>query len=299
MPTLIELFDQHRNQLTNRISEDQSPENVVRETKRFLDFLGMNYIEQVEYTPIQRRLAPFIIDVLKASVSTLIAASQTSIWRRESPSSSPPVSRHRRSIMSQTVWWRGGQALIILLLVAQLWGSGEILAFLLLILLVGSEMTLIWPIKRLHLPWLKNRTSSPEPPSLQVSVQIDISIFLTKFADTLLTVDKVLAETLVLKATPTVTGKGLEDYHSVIELLQDLLEAKNAADSTFALKKAKTIPAILEQYGLTMELFNGENHHFFEFLPHLDSNATDYQTLSPALVKNKRLICRGRVLEPN
>lgn len=294
MSTLIELFDQHRAQLIKNLNDDSTPEKVVHESKRFLDWLKINYLESTSSSTIQQRLVPFIIDLLKASLSTLVSASQTEIWHQES--AKIPSSRHQ-SLTNKTLILRLGQLMAIVLLTLQMWGNHEFLALIVLLALIGSELITILPMHQLFF-WLSssNQTKTASP-TLQIKIQVDISTYLPKLADALLTADKVLAQALVLNQ-PSQTNQGLEQYPLLLELLKDLLEANSTGDSAYALKKTKTIPALLEQHALRAEVFNGENHQLFEFLPNLDPNENHYKTLSPALTKDNRLISLGRVLEP-
>jgi hypothetical protein len=295
MSTLIELFDQHRAQLIKNLNEDSTPEKVVYESKRFLDWLKVNYLESIPASAIQQRLVPFIIDLLKASLSTLVSACKTEIWHQESAKISP--SRYQ-SFNFKILILRLGQLMAVVLLVLQMWGNSEFLALIVLLALTGSELITLLPLHRRFWSISSNQSQAVSVSNpRQIKIQVDISIYLPKLADALITADKVLAQLLVLNQ-PSQTSRGLEQYPLLLELLKDLLEANSTGDSAYALKKTKMIPALLEQHALKAEVFNGKNHQLFEFLPNLDPNENHYKTLTPALTKDNRLISSGRVLEP-
>ncbi|MDY6994844.1 MAG: hypothetical protein SVR94_19840, partial [Pseudomonadota bacterium] len=83
MVTLIELFDEHRQQWFTQMQDNGQPEVVSQRTVLLLDTLQLRYLEQNDLEPLRRRLVPFVMDTLKATVTILTAANQTEVWRRQ------------------------------------------------------------------------------------------------------------------------------------------------------------------------------------------------------------------------
>ena len=175
MKTLLSLFDENCHQLKQRIAEDLSPENVVREVKTFLDHILAKYQKEAEREPTQRSLAVFSIEALKASMSTLVAASEVEIWSREQPVKTlfrlPPV-------ITPLSWWRGIQVVILLFLFIMFWINQNFIYFGLLVVLVLNEFRgLLIPRARIG----ENISSKHSPfrtvqelPTIQGKVQIKV-----------------------------------------------------------------------------------------------------------------------------
>jgi hypothetical protein len=84
----------------------------------------------------------------------------------------------------------------------------------------------------------------------------------------------------------------------LLEFYQDLLEARQAGDAEYAMKKLRLLPASLERQGIQTIAFDGGNAGSFEFRPSLDRKLRDQRTLRPAFATGKRLVRRGIVEEP-
>jgi hypothetical protein len=299
MPALIQLFEQQRESLHLTLSADPGLESVVRETRHWLDSQRFLYAEQPDCSEAQRRLLPFVSDLLKASLQPLAAASRTQLWKREAARKT--VSSHK-SWYHRPVLWRGAQILLLVPLSGILL-DGEnlqvLLGFVLLLGIVTLEVLNLNPHDSLRDLIARQQAGDGEA-EWQVRVEVELSDFLRGLADTLITADKLLNEAAALLApakNPN-DGEGLETYPEILTFFQDLLEARDTGDSAYALKKAKTVPAILEQHGVSIQHFTGENPQWFDFLPSLDPEQDGARTVSPALLKEDRLLARGRVTEP-
>ncbi|MDZ7705120.1 MAG: hypothetical protein U5L04_11630 [Trueperaceae bacterium] len=289
---LVELFDQQRETLQQRLGAEASPERVVREVRQALDEVRARYLDS-EPVRARRRLAPFVLDVVKASLVALLAANRAETWRR---SEGLEPSRHHFGLPLRWRLVQGAGALVLLL---WLWGRGEGVAVLLSLLLIGSEV-----FRWLPDSWLPVRlqvAGSPdtlaEPPA-EIRVRLDLNPFFAAVADALVTADKVLAEADTLTERHPSDAPGLAAHPQLLELLQDLLEAKHAGDEAYALRMARAVPALLSHYEVRADVFRGDNPQHFEFLPSLDPSDTELRTLTPALIQGETLLSRGRVLEP-
>jgi hypothetical protein len=297
MTKLLKLFDTRRDEMRQNLADDPSPENVAKASRRLLTDILVAYRKDEHLDPVKRILAAYSMDILISSLSTLTAA-HAEIWHIEKPA---PKDLIKRSSFKSFFLLRLVQAAIIVAL-ATLFALKENFIYLWLFagLLIVTAAT---PIVK----WLRNRHLSSDSapadensatPPVQAKLRVDIGAYLAQLADALLTVDKLVAEAANLRAN-TDRDAGPVGDPALLDLFQDLLEARRAQDSEFALKQVGTITFILEKYGITVEEYNDQNSSFFEFIPSLNPDDTIRQTVRPALVKDKRPLRRGLVTEPN
>ncbi len=288
--------------MQQRLADDASPERVVRDVRQTLDEVRGLYLDH-EPVRARRRLAPFVLDVVKASLTGLVAANRAEMWRLAAASE---PSQHR---FGPPLRWRLGQGAVALVLLVWLWGQGEGIALLLSLALVGTE-ALRWLPDGWLPPQLQALGSGatganaslkelPDGAPRETRVRVDLNPFFAAVADALVTADKVLAEAETLAERRSSDAPGLAAHPQVLALLQDLLEAKDAGDEAYALRMAKAVPALLAHYDVRAEVFRGDNPEHFEFLPSLDPSDREVRTLTPALLQGETLLSRGRVLEPD
>jgi hypothetical protein len=297
MTNLLKLFDTRRDDFRQTIADEPTPGNVTRASGRLLKEILTTYQKDEHLDPINRILAAYSMDILISSLSALTAANAEIL-----PSENPiPKDTNKPSFFKAVFWLRLAQAIIALALVALFTINKNL--FYLWIFTGLLVVTAAAPV----ITWLRHRFSSsdsepahgsPPTPAVQTEVRVDVGTYLAQLADALLTVDKLLAEAANLTAN-TDRDAGPVDDPALLELFQDLLEARRAQDSEFALKQVGTITFILQKYGITVEEYNEQNGRFFEFIPTLNPDDKARQTLRPALVKDDRPLKRGLVTEPN
>lgn len=299
MATLLELFDKEQSQIRQRISENPNSEKVVEVVKDFLDSLFVAYRTEKDRDPDQKRLSTCIVDLLKASISTLVAASETEIWRRNESNHSEAnsITSNRFNLLLRVFQILLAVIALVLLYVER--------SFIYLGLVIGL---VVIEIVRAVLSELKARSyykdfqkklenvRETESKLLKAAVHVNTDTLINKLADSVLAADKVLEEVLTIKKPAN--DNGLENDSAMLEFFQDLLRARDRKNSEFALLKTELIPHLLDRYGIQVEKFSGDNEHYFEFQENLNPNNTTYQTLKSAFVKGKRLIKRGLVEEP-
>ena len=83
MSTLTELFDQHRAQLRQRLSDELSPEQVVQEVKSWLGSLLTLASREKDRSLTERRLLGFLLDVVKSAVATLVSCEAVADERQQ------------------------------------------------------------------------------------------------------------------------------------------------------------------------------------------------------------------------
>lgn len=299
MATLIEIFDQSQSELRQQLKANPSPEKVVQVVKDFLDTLLDTYRKEEERDPDQKRFASRVMDVLRASVGTIVSASETEIWRRNQPDETGEIPRASAFF---NILLRGCQFLL----------SGAVLALLylegLFVYLALVSGLVFFEIVRAIISFLKRRRRERgirktlekareiEFNLLKASVQVNTDLLVSILADSILSADKLLEEVITVKKQTT--ENGIDNDTALLEFFQDLLRAKDRKNSEFAFMKIELLPHLLERHGIQAEAFTGNNEHLFEFQETVNPKNTAYRTVRLALVKGKRLLKRGLVEEP-
>ena len=283
MSTLTELFDQHRDELLQRIRIDEgSPAHVVQEVKSWLGSLLVLTVREKERSLNERRLAGFLLDIVAMSVTTLVSCHV--VAGTKSPPSRSSSFRQRGEGLLRVV-----RLLVAVALAGALYQSENFFGLTLVAVLVLLDVQL-WFGKtgETVVP-----TTSPEAPA---TMRIDINAFLSRLRETLKAVDTVLVE--VAHAPQPVTSS-LGDDPAFLELFQELLYAASVDDGIFALKQLKPLVFLLEKHGIRVERFTAERAFLFDAVPSLDAKSREWLTLKPALVsKEGRTLRRGLATEP-
>lgn len=135
-----------------------------------------------------------------------------------------------------------------------------------------------------------NKTNKP---ILNYDVSVDSSKLLAAVAELVKCADKLLTEkqAVTALANPDVAMPN----RLPVSLFQDLMEARYANDGDLALKRILKLPASLEDMGIIAVDYDGHNADFFDILPKIDGDDTEYETAVPALIKGDQVLARGRV----
>jgi hypothetical protein len=299
MTTLIEIYDQAQGELRQRLKGNTDPGKAVQVVKDFLDGLLDTYRKEEERDPDQKRLATRVVEVLRSSVTTVVAASETEIWRRNQPEATSDIPR-------------SSNLLNIVLRVFQVLLVGAVLTMLYLENLfiyqglVGGLVLL--EVVRAAIGFFKRRKREKEIQKtlgkareiefnlLKASVHVNTDLLVSILADAILAADKLLEAVLTVKKQTS--DNDLENDTSLLEFFQDLLRAKDRKNSEFAFLKIELLPHLLESHGIQAEAYTGTNEHLFEFQESINPQNTTFRTVRLALVKGKRLLKRGLVEEP-
>lgn len=284
MSTLIELFDQHRDQLRLRLGEQPESEHTVREVRTFLGTLLTAYGQEKDHPLTERRLCGFLFDAVAATVATLagceIVADQPPT-RALSPSSPSSLERGR--------WLLRGVYGVVAIALAG-------------ILFQGSALTALALLGALVLLSVREWFSPVVPsaavlqPAPQLRIVVDVNILLVTLREAMKAVDMVMAE--AGKSSPLATS-ALEEDGTLLDLMHELLRAAYAEDGVYALKHLNSLTFVLARQGVTLQNFTAEHHHLFDTVPDLSPHSRTWRTLKPALVKKDgRVLRRGLVAEP-
>jgi hypothetical protein len=302
MTTLLELFDRDRERLRKRLLDDQSPDKAAQAVRDFLDSLLAAYSKESTADADQKRLSIRVIDAMKASVSMLVAASETQVWLLEQPvHSNEETTAAAPSPNSSAFLLRALKILLTVVLLVLLFLDRSLIYFGLVIILIGLELIGIvfsFLNRRVSKAAGKARVTEPAPtPQTRAIVKVKVDLLLAKLAEAVLSADKALTE--IGNIRQPASGNGIESDSALLELFQDLLGAREANDGEFVMKQLKAVPYLLQRYGIEVENFSSGNQHLFDFVPSLNPNNRVYTTLKPALIKDKRSLKRGLVEEPS
>ncbi|MBE9128002.1 MULTISPECIES: hypothetical protein [unclassified Coleofasciculus] len=290
MKTLLTLFSKERSELAKEIDKATSPEYVVKLVQKRLDNLEKNYIGELSVAQV--RLASFFLDTLRQSAATLAAANETNISEPE------PISSQARRFSTKSLILKILQGLICIGILDSLFmltsdTPGAWMDILLLSLLVGLEV-----VSQLDKGNRQNSAESREaPPPI---VRVDSQVLLDNLTDALSTIDLAVAQTQEVKKS--LDESGIEELPELLNVVQRLVGASFLEKPQMALELTKLLPQILIEQGIQAQLYRpdeSESHRqYFDFEPSIDPAATDYITITPALVKGDRLLRRGRVIQP-
>jgi hypothetical protein len=299
MATLIQIFDQTQGELRQRLKGNTDPEKVVPAVKDYLDTLLDTYRNEEERDPDQKRFAVRVMDVLRSSVSTVVAASETEIWRRNQAEAADEIPRQTNFL---NIFFRILQIILAgvilsMLYLENLFAYQGLVGGLVLSELVRALVNFFKRKKREKvLRKLLGKAREIEFNLLRASVLVNTDLLVSILADAILTADKLLEAVLTVKTQSNESG--LENDASLLEFFQDLLRANDRQNSEFAFLKIELLPHLLERHGIRAEAYTGTNEHLFEFQESINPKNTTFRTVRLALVKGKRLLKRGLVEEP-
>jgi hypothetical protein len=281
MNTLTELFDQHRDQLRQRLRDGLPPEQIVQEVKSWLGSILALASREKDRSLTERRLLGFLLDVVKSAVSTLVSCE--TVVGKQQPLRVP-------SSASRGDWFLR----VVRIVVATALGSVlfQIENYFCLALLAALVLLDIreWLIKP---PGTAAHVTQSDS---HTEIGVNVDTLLSRLRETLRAVDVVLAEAAQPVAPP---ASSLGDDAAFLELFQELLYAASVEDGAFAIKQLKPLIFLLEKHGIRVERFSAERAFLFDAVPSLDAKSRGWLTLKPALVtKEGKPLRRGLVTEP-
>lgn len=297
MAILLEIFDEERARLVQRIEEQPTPENVARRVRSFLETLPREYEKRKEPTLNQKRRLGFMTDLLKEVPSLLTVHKAELHW----PYSPTVRSGGRGGFLLK----RAAQAILLLLLLGGLLSIGAFFAVLLLLLLLAVTLPrqVIGQPQKLPAYLLsqvsevdKDGSERSDETNVRAIARVNATALVGKLREIIRTADIVLEDEG--HEPPPPPDNPLHEAHDLLEFFQDLSEAQQFQDAEFALKKLRSLKRLLGNHDIRLEDFRvGQNERHFNFLPGGGSN---YTMQRPALLStDDRLLLRGAVLEPS
>ena len=299
MATLIQIYDEAQGDLRLRLKENTAPEKAVQVVKDFLDILLDTYRKEEERDPDQKRFATRVMEVLRASVSAIVAASETEIWRRNQPDGTGELPRTSNylNIFLRVVQVLLAVVVLTMLYLENLFSYQGLVGGLVFLELVRAVISYFKRRKsKRGFQKMLGKAREIEFNLLKASVQVNTDLLVSILADAILTADKLLEAVLTVKTQTN--SNGIENDPGLLEVFQDLLRAKERQNSEFAFMKIELLPHLLESHGIQAEAFTGTNEHLFEFQESINPKNATIRTVRLALVKGKRLLKRGLVEEP-
>lgn len=288
MQTLLTLFSKGRSELQTELNKATSLKQVVKLIQNRLDRLEKTYTGELSVNQV--RLVNFFLDALRQSLSTLAAANET-----ESNLEPQLVTSTTRFYPSSLIL-KLLQAIVCIGILASLFSltrtePGVWMPILLMFVLVGLEVVI-------QLSKNDQSSSTQSVEASQLPVRVDSNVLLDNLSEALSTID--IAVSQVEEVNTPLASSGLEDLTEILDLLQRLIGASLINNPLMALELTKLIPQILLKQGIQAQSYQPDEHlsENFDFEPSIDPSAKEYVTLTPALLKGERLLCRGRVIEP-
>ena len=290
MQTLSTLFSKGRNELQTELDKATSPKQAVKVVQNQLDRLETNYIGNLSVSQV--RLANFFLDTLRQSLS-ITAANDTSISNQDLERLEQQESPSTLSFILKLL-----QAIVCIAILVSLFSLTRTtpaawMPILLISVLIGLEVALQFDQKNQPSSLKSEEVQSPQ-------LQIDSKILLDNLENALSTIDNAVAS--YEQVNYSHSSSSLEDLTEILDILQRLLGASSLDNPLMTLELAKLIPQILLKQGIRVQTYRPNDQQskkeYFDFEPSIDPAQSDYVTLTPALLKGERLLCRGRIIEP-
>lgn len=291
MQTLSTLFSKGRNELQTELDKATSPKQAVKVVQNQLDRLEKNYIGNLSVSQV--RLANFFLDTLRQSLS-ITATNDTSI----SPQAVEQVEHIESPNSTLSFILKLLQAIVCIAILVSLFSLTRTapaawMPILLMSVLIGLEVALKFD--------QKNQPSKNSEEVHSPQLQVDSQILLDNLENALSTIDNAVAS--YEEVNYSLASSGLEDLTEILDILQRLWGASSLENPLMTLELAKLIPQILLKQGIRVQTYRPNDEQskkeYFDFEPSIDPSQSDYVTLTPALLKGEKLLCRGRVIEPS
>lgn len=301
METLSSLFVKEKSDLRDQLNKDRAPNAVISSSRLVLDRIQAEYAGQENISPTVQRVSAQAIDITKASLSSILAASETEVlYRKKEAAQSVTVKQ-------QVLVTSGARlGLIILLIVTA--GTGLVIVFavaLLVIMLwqVRNSLKSLGIFSMFRLKRGNNEevvARNPIEDEVRAFVRVNIEIYLRSIHEAVTSIDQLILATVQLSKQSSAVENPIVNDMELLDFFHDMLEAYYAADAVYALKKSRTIAFLLEQRGLKIQsyLSDMENpNSFFNFEESVDGDKTIM--IRPALVdENGNCKRKGLVLLP-
>ena len=330
--TLLELFDSKQKNLRSVLrsspERNPTPELATKHLQKCFDDMYNEYSVANSLDIRGQRELAFVLDILKESVTLLLSAkvssAKVSVTETAKPVEQEPnklletASQHLQGTqvgtqvkavnqvtkLTQSRWaniptpfgafkpasikpgsiksWPIAKGVLGFFLFSMLWFQSQFFAAFIVLVLGFGDLAL-----KLFGP---TRTKKK---ALTHSVSIDSSQLLAAVAELVKCAEKLLTEkqAVTALANPDVAMPN----RLPISLFQDLMEARYANDGNLALKRILKLPASLEDMGIRAVDYDGYNADFFDILPKIDTDDSEFETAVPALIKGDQVLARGRV----
>ncbi|GLQ22237.1 hypothetical protein GCM10007853_01110 [Algimonas ampicilliniresistens] len=266
------------------LSDTDSPAQAVGAVRRVLDRTAAQYARAAT-DPALQRAGQWLIEIVKSGTGLIDRASHADIvWDEVATKPGFKVSL-RPSLFYGGAGLLGAAGLL----------QGVGLAFWGAVGLAGLHAVSTLNLSRLPF-WPKPKTiedASGRTRRASAVVRLDQAGLVAQVTDALKTADHILLRL----STPT-TEVHWRDDTRLTALLQGLLEAGRADDSTYALELARReLPTLIEGAGLQQVDYSKKTANWFDRLPVPGgSDGPDLQTAAPALVTDDgRVVRRGTV----
>src|SRR5215208_2562006 len=220
--TLVELFDQQREQLRLRLGEHPDSEHTVREVKTCLGTLLTAYGQEKDHPLTERRLCGFLFDAVAAAVAPLAGCEIVADQHKGialMPSSSRSTERGRWLL-------RGVYVVIAVALAGMLFQGGALTA----LALLGALVLL--SVREWFSPASPPAASALQP-TPHFRIVVDVNTLLVTLREAMKAVDMVMVEA---SKPPPIAASALEEDGTLLDLIHELLRAAYAEDGVYALK---------------------------------------------------------------
>lgn len=318
--TLLAEFSARRAKLAERLDRANNLPETVAAVRQTLDEIQQSQIDH-RTTATARRMIEQLA-VLRAAVELLATANKTTVWRADPPQHAyhnktmfDPISIKRGGVNAATRGrLRGIRTEFLKIRMMQ----GLICTGLLFgLFLLTSESKAAWPAIPLVLiligletrVWHRKHSTSAIDADTRIEVCVDVNRLLDQLGIALDIIDRNIATVDVPdydSQSRAADTSSIESFPELLLVLQDILGEALLNDARLTLKRSRELPGVLARFGVHVRSYGGEHgtpnrlepDDLFDTEPNLNRNATETVMLKPALVRNGKVLLRGRLVTP-
>ncbi len=300
MNSLIDIFEANIEHLRKQVQENPEPKAVYDTTSRFLDKVADSY-KNPEH-PTKERNAIQLVALVKSAMAMMLSVNKTELWKQQETASMYGGFELKKSKYDDFI--RILQLAFIVFglvftLLLQFPNYGFFFALLSSIAI--SELIRMHLNKKVQAAQLANLDEEIDQNTIKrnttpkITISVESNGFIADLRSTFYSLHKTInrLDYILEESSPN----SIEEDNQLLELMQGFIEAYETSDGKHALINAKMVPNFLRKHDIQTVYFDGSNEVYFQFLPNLSSKK--HETITPALLKDGKLLAHGKVLKPN
>ena len=285
VPSLARAFEPERSRLKETLRGTQAiTDVVVLDARRALDKTGDGFVKTTD-DPALQKAGLWLIEMVKSGAAVLDQGTSAKVEWTE-------VSGPKTSIWAGRGLFYGAAGIFALTGFVQ--GSALVVIAAAVLAALRAFDPSRWKQWMKRLPFTSNSPPLLEDESgkhlkVDAHVLVDVDGYVDSLADALRTADH-----LLLRLAEPAKNSHWSDNQRLTGFVQNLLEAEEAKDGTFALKVvSQELSSVLAAEGIERIDYKPKTAHLFDVLPAIGEEKT--RQAAPALIKDGHVLRRGTV----
>lgn len=288
VPSLARAFAQERERLREDLhGNDKVTDLVVLDARRALDRTGARFAITVD-DPLLQKAGLWLIEMVKSGAGVLDNGTEARVNWSE-------VAGPKRSIWAGRGLFYGAAGVFAVAGFVQ--GSGLVVLSAAVLAGLRAFDPSRWKDMVARLPFMKKQVPLLEDGrgrSLKIDAQVAVNVdgFVDALSEALNTADHIL-----LRLAEPTADSHWRDNPRLMGVVQNLLEASQAADGDFALKLVEQeLTTVLQSEAVSIVHYAKKTAHLFDALPALGE--TETREAAPALTSGDTVLRRGTIWVP-